>query len=117
MLTFTAPSGMAPLSEAVSTSATIAETDGGITMTSLREGGIPCVLNYAVTGSTAAIVSSQSCMTDGVSVTYTNGAATLNGTTLTANLQGTVAGMHDTDAGVPFAVGATLTLVASCTKD
>jgi hypothetical protein len=101
-LTFTKPTGEAPLMSGFASDVTVtANADGSVTATSETvDGGFSCALKSAVSGNTATLESGQSCTDpDGTTDVFTSGTATLSGVTYTFTRAFTFSGSITVMAG------------------
>jgi hypothetical protein len=116
-LTFTAPAGSP---DATTKSFFVLNSnvvDGQLSLYATNEAGAPCRLNFTEKGTSATLMTGQSCMTlDGITLNYTMGTADIGATGLETNLTFDFAGtLQDVDAGTsPNAAGSgTISTVCS----
>jgi hypothetical protein len=116
-LTFTQPPGTATQTTASSQNLAItASGDGTIVGTTVTDGGVSCKLKYTTSGSTATLENGQTCAPQNLSLTYQSGTATVNGSTMTANVAYAFSGsINPGDAGAVSVAGSG-TSAYNCTK-
>lgn len=121
-LTFTKPSGAPQYNSTESDLVTVADNgDGTVTTTGHPDSGSGCATKFTVSGNNATIVSGQTCTpSGGLTISYTSGSATVNGSSLTANeaftFSGTLTVTSDGGSQQVSAEGSG-TAAYSCTKE
>ena len=118
-LTFTTPPNSAPQSNTVSSGLDIvASVTGALSATVTLDGGTGCTFSLTSSGSTATLQAGQ-CASSGLTLAYSQGSATVSGSSLTASLSYTFSGSIPVagDGGMSTeAVAGSGTTAFTCTK-
>jgi hypothetical protein len=105
-LTFTTPPNSAPENVPdYQTISIVANSDGSIAGTTVTSSGKSCALKYTTSGSTATLQQGQTCSPVDLSLTYSQGTATVNGTNLEVTLGYAFSGTLTSDAGTIAVAG------------
>jgi hypothetical protein len=99
-ITFTSPDGVPMQNKTQTSIMNITGTGGMLTATKEKEGGTDCPIAFTSNGGAGTLTPGQTCMTEqGITLTYTSGTATVNGSAFnsTFNFEGagklTISGM------------------------
>ncbi len=116
-LTPSKPAGAQPVSNPTSSTRTVVDNgDGTITSTSMNDAGATCVLKSTVSGSMTTLESGQTCVSKGITLSFTSGMGSVSGTTLTVSASFTYSGSATTDGGTAVQVAGTGTTSSTCMK-
>src|SRR5262245_5972291 len=86
-LTFSTPAGSPDATTQTRFVLNVAVADGQITMYATSEAGVPCQLKFTESGTSATLMTGQSCMTpDGIQLDYKMGTADLTAAGLQTSL-------------------------------
>jgi hypothetical protein len=115
-LMFTSPPGQPGRTTMETSTVRIAGASGVLTASKETDSGAGCKVAFTSNGSSATLSEGQTCTTpDGISLTYTSGSATVNGSSMNSTFSFDAAGNINV-GGTPVAATATGTQNSTCSR-
>jgi hypothetical protein len=115
-LMFTSPPGRPGRTTTEMSTVRITAASGVLTASKETDSGAGCKVAFTSNASTATLTEGQTCTTpEGITLTYTSGSATVNGSSMSSTFSFNAAGNIDV-GGTPVAATATGTQTSTCSR-